>query len=187
MCSEPRQNLDWRWKIIRFSRQNIQNFHQVFFCEFRIKVPSKNQLLRSRWVCGSELSQSWACAERDKKRVSDLRAGLRKRNKQKNVILNWVLPIEISVHSWSEKQKLFGMQKSSRSKFSEIRGRKITLFWWRIKTSQGRFDSAIWKKLELCEKKWNRQNCDNELFSRPVKFIFVDPGHGDSREKASLF
>jgi hypothetical protein len=112
--TKPRLEIE---KIIRFSRQKTFKISIDFFCGFRIKVSSKTNFYGLGQFCGSELSQCWACAERGEKRVSDLRAGLRKRNKQKNVILNFEFCQKRSVHSWSEKQKLFGVQKSSRGKF----------------------------------------------------------------------
>ncbi len=67
-----------------------------FFCEFRIKVPSKNQLLRSGSVCGSELSQCWACAERGEKRSVICEPAWEKETNKKMWFFNWVLPKEIS-------------------------------------------------------------------------------------------
>ncbi len=154
-------------KKIQFSRQNIQNFHQFFFCEFRTKVPSKNQLLRSRSVCGSELSQCWACAERGEKWVSDLRAWEKKPAWEKGtnktcdfLNFNWVLARERSVRSWSENQKVQPRHVSWNS------WAKLTLSWsWRIIEKRviacllssfclsENFARSIWLRANLKERK----------------------------------
>jgi hypothetical protein len=126
-------NLDWRWKKLFDFRAKTFKISWDFFCEFRIKVPSKSQFLWSRSVCSSELSQSWACAERGEKWVSDLRAGLRKRNKSKS-FFNFQLSFGKRDQSTAEvKTKIVWNTEVQLRQVSWNSWAKKTLSWsWRI-------------------------------------------------------